>query len=92
MGRDPKAMFSIGYGLYVLTSKGEKDNGCIVNAVMQLTSSPEQVAVAVNKSNFTHDLIAASGKLNINVLSEDAPFAVFERFGFQSGREVDKFD
>ncbi|MBR5783057.1 MAG: flavin reductase [Clostridia bacterium] len=92
MSKDPKAMFSIGYGLYVLTSKDEKDSGCIVNAVMQLTSSPEQVAVAVNKSGYTHDLIVRSGKLNINVLSAEAPFSLFERFGFQSGRTVDKFD
>ncbi len=93
MAIDKTALFTIGYGLYVLTSAAEgKDNGCIVNSVMQVTDTPLQVAVTVNKSNFTHDLIQKSGKMNINVIREDAPFSLFERFGFQSGREVDKFD
>ena len=90
--RDMKALFNIGYGLYVVTSNdGERDNGLIVNTVMQVTSSPERVAVAINKSNYSHDVIKSSGKMNVNTLSVDAPFKVFEHFGFQSGRNVDKF-
>lgn len=90
--KDMKALFKIGYGLYVVTSNdGTKDNGLIVNTVMQVTSSPERVAVAINKSNYSHDVIKNSGKMNVNVLGEDAPFKVFEHFGFQSGREIDKF-
>lgn len=93
MSIDPKALFSIGYGLYVLTARHhDKDNGCIVNSVMQVTSSPLAVAVTVNKNNYTHDLISGSNKLNINVLSEQTPFEVFRRFGFQSGKDVNKFD
>ena len=90
--KDMKALFKIGYGLYVVTSNdGGKDNGLIVNTVMQVTSSPERVAVAINKSNYSHDVIKASGKMNVNTLSVDAPFKVFEHFGFKSGRDVDKF-
>lgn len=88
------ALFKIGYGLYVVTSsdgKG-KHNGCIVNAVTQLTNTPNRVGVTINKANFSHDLIKETGKLNVNCLSVDAPFSVFQRFGFQSGRDVDKFD
>ena len=90
--RDMKALFNIGYGLYVVTSNdGKKDNGLIVNTVMQVTSSPERVAVAINKSNYSHDVIKSSGKMNVNVLTTEAPFKVFEHFGFQSGKDVDKF-
>lgn len=90
--RDMKALFNIGYGLYVVTSSdGKKDNGLIVNTVMQVTSSPERVAVAINKSNYSHEVIRESGRMNVNVLTEDVPFEVFECFGFRSGREVDKF-
>jgi len=87
------ALFKLGYGLYVLTAKdGEKDNGCIVNTVMQVSDAPEIVGVvAVNKKNYTHDLMMASKVFNVSVLTEETPFAVFERFGFQSGRETDKF-
>ena len=87
-----KAMFQIGYGLYVLTSHdGVKDNGMIVNAVMQVTSSPNRVAVAINKQNYTHDVVKRTGVMNINCLTEEAPFKVFEAFGFVSGRDHDKF-
>ncbi len=87
-----KALHKIGYGLYVVTSNdGKRDNGLIVNTVMQVTSSPERVAVAINKSNYSHDVIRKSGKMNVNTLSVDAPFKVFEAFGFRSGRDVDKF-
>ncbi len=89
---DPTALFHIGYGLYVVTSNdGEKDNGLIVNTVTQVTNTPNRVAVTINKLNYSCDVIAKIGKLNISVLSEDAPFSVFERFGFQSGRNADKF-
>ena len=89
---DPAALFNIGYGLYVVTSKdGSKDNGLIVNAVTQITNTPNRVAVTVNKLNHSCETIAKTGLLNICTLSEDAPFGVFETFGFQSGRNVNKF-
>ena len=90
--RDMKALYKIGYGLYVVTSNdGRKDNGLIVNTVMQVTSSPERVAVAINKANYSHDVIRKTGKMNVNTLTVDAPFKVFEAFGFRSGRDTDKF-
>lgn len=89
---DNKALFNIGYGLYVLTSRhGDVDNGCIVNTVMQVTSNPVQVAVTVNKNNYTHDIIMASNVFNISMLTTETPMFVFEHFGFQSGRTVNKF-
>jgi len=89
---DPTALFNIGYGLYVVTSNdGTKDNGLIVNTVTQVTNTPNRVAVTVNKLNHSCDMIAKSGKLNISTLSQEAPFGIFERFGFQSGRDTDKF-
>ena len=91
MKQDPKALFCLEYGLYVLTTHdGKKDNGIVVNTVMQLTSNPERIAVTVHKDAYSHDIIRESGKLNVNCLDVDTPFSVFERFGFQSGREVDK--
>ena len=90
---DMTALFKIGYGLYVVTSNdGKKDNGLIVNTVMQVTDSPVRVAVAINKKNYSHDVIRASGKMNVNCLSTEAPFKVFEAFGFKSGRDTDKFE
>ena len=89
---DPTALFNIGYGLYVVsTNDGKKDNGLIVNTVTQVTNTPNRVAVTVNKLNYSCDVIAKTGLLNISTLSQDAPFSIFERFGFQSGRDVDKF-
>ena len=89
---DPTAAFRIGYGLYVVTSNdGERDNGLIVNAVMQVTNTPSRVAVAINKQNHSHDVIRTSGILNVNCLTVNTPFSVFERFGFASGRDTDKF-
>ncbi|MFR3042166.1 MAG: flavin reductase family protein [Thomasclavelia spiroformis] len=86
------ALFKIGYGLYVVTSNdGKKDNGLIVNTVTQVSDSPNRVAVNINKQNYSHHVIKQTGKLNVNCLSVEAPFSVFERFGFQSGRTVDKF-
>ncbi len=89
---DLSALFNIGYGLYVVTSNdGKKDNGLIVNTVTQVTNAPNRVAVAINKENYSHHVIQQTGKMNINCLSQDAPFSVFENFGFQSGRTADKF-
>ncbi len=89
---DLKALFNIGYGLYVVTcNDGKKDNGLIVNTVSQVTNTPNRVAVTINKSNYSHHVIKQTGKMNINCLSVDAPFSVFEKFGFVSGRNVDKF-
>lgn len=86
------ALFNIGYGLYVVTSNdGKKDNGLIVNTVSQVTSSPNRVAVCINKQNYSHHTIQQTGVMNVNCLSVEAPFKVFENFGFQSGRNVDKF-
>lgn len=90
---DSKALFNIGYGLYVVTTNdGVRDNGLIVNTVCQLTSTPERVAVTVNKSNYSHDTIKRTGKMNVNCLTVEAPFKVFEAFGFKSGRDTDKFE
>ncbi len=89
---DLTALFNIGYGLYVVTSHdGKKDNGLIVNTVTQVTNTPNRVAVTINKENYSHHVIRQTGKMNINCLTESAPFAAFETFGFQSGRNVDKF-
>ena len=89
---DLSALFNIGYGLYVVTSNdGKKDNGLIVNTVTQVTNTPNRVAVAINKENYSHHVIKQTGVMNLNCLSQDAPFSVFETFGFQSGRTVDKF-
>ena len=86
------ALFKIGYGLYILTANEQgKDNGCIVNTVMQVTSSPCQIAVCVNKNNYTCEMIQHTKKFNVSVLSEDVNFDVFKNFGFQSGRNTDKF-
>ena len=90
---DPKALFKIGYGLYVVTSKdNKKDNGLILNSVTQLTDTPLRVAVNINKLNYSHDVIKKSGVLNINCLNNETPFSVFQSFGFRSGKDVDKFE
>ena len=83
---------NISYGLYVLTAKeGDKDNGCIVNTVQQVTVDPCVISVAVNKSNHTHDMIQRTGEFNVSMISIDTAFDVFENFGFVSGRDADKF-
>ena len=90
---DPAALFKIGYGLYVVTSNdGKKDNGLIVNTVSQLTSNPRRIAVTINKDNYSHHVIKQTGKMNVNCLSVDAPFKIFENFGFRSGRTANKFE
>ena len=89
---DMEALFNIGYGLYVITSNdGKKDNGLIVNTVSQVTNSPNRIAVTINKQNYSHHVIRQTGVMNLNCLSTEATFEVFERFGFHSGRTVDKF-
>ena len=86
-------LFKVGYGLYVLTSKyDDVDNGCIINTVMQVTDTPLRILIAVNKQNKTHEMITKTGIFNISVLSEKADFSVFQRFGFQSGNKVNKFE
>ena len=89
---EPNAMFKLSYGLFVLTAGGEKDNGCIINTVTQITDSPKRISIAVNKANYTHDLILKSGTFNVSILDTNADFALFTRFGFQSGREANKFE
>lgn len=87
-----KTVYKISYGLFVLTaSEGDKDNGCIVNTVIQLTSDPMQIAVTVNKGNLTHDMIKNTGKFNVSVIDNTAPFELFKHFGFRSGRDAMKF-
>jgi len=90
---DNSTLFKLEYGLYVLTARdGDKDNGCIINTVLQVTSTPSLIGViAVNKQNYTHDMIMKSKEFNISVLTVETPFEVIKRFGFQSGGTVDKF-
>jgi len=89
---DPNAMFKFSYGLFVLTAKdGNKDNGCIINTAIQITASPLRISIAVNKSNYTHDMILKTKAFNLSVLSESAPFRIFQQFGFSSGKDNDKF-
>ena len=92
MNIDNSALFNIEYGVYVVTTDdGVKDNGCIVNTVCQVSSTPLRISVSINKNNYTHDVALARKKMNLNILDIDTPFSVFERFGFTSGRCADKF-
>lgn len=87
-----KAMYKLTYGLFVVTaSKDGKQNGCIVNTAQQVTSTPNRISVAINKANYTHDLVMETRKFNVSILNQAASFELFKRFGFQSGRDVDKF-
>ena len=89
---DNNALFKLSYGLFVLTARQDgKDNGCIINTVLQVTDTPKRIQIVVNKENYTHDMILATGEFNVSVLSQDAVFWVFQHYGFQSGRDVDKF-
>lgn len=89
---DKKTMYNLSYGLFVLTSAFEgKDSGCIINTAGQVTSEPNRISIAVNKANYTGELVRNSGKFNISILSQEADFDTFRHFGFQSGRTVDKF-
>lgn len=92
MSMNNTVMFSLSYGLYVVTAReGYRDNGCITNTAAQVTDTPNRISLTVNKSNYTHDMIMRSGAFNVSILSEKATFATFKHFGFQSGRDVNKF-
>lgn len=85
------AAFKLSYGLFVLTARdGEKDNGCIINTVQQVTDTPFKISVTVNKNNYTHDMIKKTGVFNVSVLTQSVPFSVFQHYGFKSGRDTDK--
>ena len=87
-----KAMYKLSYGLFVCTAvRGDKMNGCITNTAVQVASEPNRISIAINKANFTHDMVKESGACNISVISKEASFDLFKHFGFQSGRDVDKF-
>ena len=86
-----KALYNIPYGLYVLTAKGEKLNGCVINTLQQVTSNPERISITVNKDNYTTSLIEKSGEFNISILDINTNFETIKNFGFSSGRDVDKF-
>ena len=89
---DNKALYKLSYGLFVLTATdGQKDNGCIVNTAIQAASSPNTMSICLNKDNFTHDMIVKTKSFNVSVLSVNATFDLFKHFGFQSGRDVNKF-
>lgn len=90
---DNKAMFNLSYGLFILTAKdGEKDNGCIVNTVGQVTSQPNRISLTVNKANYTHDMILKTKEFNVSVLAENSKFETYRHWGFQSGRNTDKLE
>ena len=90
---DRKAMYKLSYGLFILTAKeAEKDNGCIINTAIQAASEPNQLSICVNKANYTHDMIVRTGKFTVSVLSQNAQFELFKHFGFQSGRDTNKFE
>ncbi len=89
---DKKAMYKLSYGLFVLTAReGDKDNGCVINTAIQAASTPNQVSICVNKANYTHDMVMRTGKFTVSIISQKADFELFKHFGFQTGREVDKF-
>ena len=89
---DQKAMYKLSYGLFVLTANSNgKHNGCIINTAMQVTDTPKQIQICINKANLTHDMVLATGEFNLSVLSQEAVFWIFQHYGFQSGRDVDKF-
>ncbi len=87
-----KAMYKLSYGLFVLTAReADKDNGCIINTAIQAASDPERLSICVNKANYTHDIIERTGEFTVSVLDQSAAFDLFKHFGFQSGRDTDKF-
>lgn len=89
---DQKIMYALSYGLFVLSARqGEKDNGCIINTAIQVTAAPNRIVMAVSRDNLTHDMVRDSGRFTLSILSEEADFSLFQRFGYQSGREADKF-
>ena len=87
------AVHKLTYGLFILTAKdGEKDNGCIINTVTQVTSEPNRITIAVNKANYTHDMIVKTGEFNVSVLTENSKFETYKHWGFQSGKDTDKLE
>lgn len=93
MAMNQSALFQIGYGLFlVAANENGKDNACIVNTVMQVTQNPVRLLVSISNQNLTHDMVNNTGKLTVSVLTEKTPFAVYRHFGYQSGKQVDKFD
>ncbi len=88
---DPIALFKLTYGLFVVTVKGERDNGCISNSVIQVANEPTRIAVSLQKGNLTREILEQTGEFNVSVLTEDVPFDVIRHFGMQSGRDTDKF-
>lgn len=90
---DPAVMYNLSYGLYIVScNDGKKDTGCIVNTPVQITSTINRIAITINKTNYTHEVVFKNRKLNICILSTEAPFSLFQQFGFQSGRNVNKFE
>ena len=90
---DKEAMYKLSYGLFVLTAKeGNRDNGCIINTAIQAASEPNQLSICVNKTNYTHDMIMKTKQFNVSIISQSASFDLFKHFGFQSGKDVDKFE
>ena len=90
---DKKAMFKLTYGLFVLTAReGEKDNGCIINTAVQVTTEPNRITIAVNKKNYTHDMILRTGVFNVSMLTEESTFDTYKQCGFQSGAQTDKME
>lgn len=90
---DKKAMYKLTYGLFVLTAReGEKDNGCIINTAVQVTTEPNRITIAVNKKNYTHDMIVRTGVFNVSMLTEQSKFDTYKHWGFQSGAQVDKLE
>ena len=90
---DKKVMRNISYGLFILTARdGDKLNGCVTNTLQQVTTSPNRISITVNKENYTHDMVLKAGEFNVSILSEDAKFDTFKHFGFQTGRDIDKFE
>jgi flavin reductase (DIM6/NTAB) family NADH-FMN oxidoreductase RutF len=85
------AMFKLSYGLFVLSANDGKDNACIINTVTQVTDQPKRVSIAVNKANYTCEMIDKTGKFTVSVLTEKLPFSIFDKLGLVSGRDVDKF-
>lgn len=85
-------MFNISYGLYILTAKTEKSNGCVINALSQVTSTPNRIIIAINKNNFTTEQILKTKKFNVSILNEEANFDLIKRFGFASGKNINKFE
>lgn len=88
-----KTLFKLSYGLFVLTARdGEKDNGCIIDTAIQAASTPNQISICINKSEFTHGMIMDTGAFTVSIISQKANFDLFKHFGFQSGRDVNKFE